>query len=124
MLERSEKRKLRRAIYSPLSVLVLFGLVLYLSSRVWEVYQAHSETEERLAEKQAEFGELTGRQAMLESEIARLDTERGLEEEIRAKYEVAKPGEEVLVIVDPPVIETTASPNFSWWERFVGWLGF
>ncbi len=44
--------------------------------------------------------ELEIRKNELEKEVVRLRTESGIEKEIRKKFNVAKPGEEVLVIVD------------------------
>lgn len=40
------------------------------------------------------------RKAALEAEAVKISTESGLEEEIRGKFSVKKPGEEVLTIMD------------------------
>jgi len=47
-----------------------------------------------------ELAELIKRKAELESSIAKLQNESGMEEEIRDKFQVSKKGEETLVILD------------------------
>ena len=47
-----------------------------------------------------ELADMERKKAVLESEAAKIGTESGLEEEIREKFSVKKPGEEVLTIMD------------------------
>ena len=47
-----------------------------------------------------EIADMERKKAVLESEAAKIGTESGLEEEIRDKFSVKKPGEEVLTIMD------------------------
>ncbi len=42
----------------------------------------------------------------LENEVSRLETERGLEEELRRNFPIVKPGEEVVVILDGKATST------------------
>jgi cell division protein FtsB len=50
---------------------------------------------------QQRLNELTAQQEQLQSDIAKLQTTRGREEVLRDQYAVAKPGEEMMVIVEP-----------------------
>ena len=47
-----------------------------------------------------EYESLKSRKDMLESEINRLKTDGGIEEEIRGKFNVAKPGETVVTVIN------------------------
>ncbi len=46
------------------------------------------------------LGALLSRRDFLNAEVTRLSTEKGIEIEIRKKFRVAKPGEELVVIID------------------------
>lgn len=78
------------------------GLCVWLSWSVWGVYRQERQTGENTERRLAQLEELLERERALDTEIERLSTDRGIEEEIRRKFEVAKAGEEVIVIVDTP----------------------
>ena len=61
---------------------------------------------------------------MLEEEIERLSTERGVEEEIRSKFDVARAGEQVLVIVDAKEEDVLleSEEEVSAWQRFLNFF--
>ena len=61
---------------------------------------------------------------MLSSEIERLKTKDGIEEEIRNKFNVVKPGEHLVVIVDDASTSKneTTKQNTGWWGSFLGWF--
>ncbi|HEY9583223.1 MAG TPA: hypothetical protein VJK09_02880 [Candidatus Paceibacterota bacterium] len=89
----------RRVAYS-WPVLILVALVLVFMGRAsYRVYlrwdKARIERNEAEARYQAELA----RQVKLENNVARLKTERGWEEELRKNFQVAKPGEGVIMIV-------------------------
>ena len=50
-------------------------------------------------------------------EIARLDTERGVEEEVRNKFEVSKEGEGVIVLLDKKEeeVKIDKKKGLFWW---------
>lgn len=100
MLGFHEKRKIRNILYSK-PVLVILGLVvLFFLSTVWGAFKKERDTQ-KIKEQRIEVLEsLEEREGILSKEIDRLDTERGVEEEIRAKFEVARGGEGVIVIVN------------------------
>ena len=47
-----------------------------------------------------EINELSARKDKLEANINRLNTEAGIEEELRRKFQIKKPGEEFIVIIE------------------------
>ena len=57
---------------------------------------------------------------MLESEINRLKTDNGIEEEIRSKFNVAKPGETVVTVINSATDTLTDNDtsNKSFWVSF------
>ncbi len=63
---------------------------------------------------------MNARKDMLNSEIGRLKTDNGVEEEIRSKFNVAKPGETVVVVINGS--SSTSSQNSSGNKGF--WASF
>ena len=86
MLEFQEKRKLRSFLYSKTTLAILIIFIVLAANAVWGVYKKQSLTKENLAQTAATFDGLQAREKMLSSEIEKLKTETGKEEEIREKY--------------------------------------
>jgi cell division protein FtsB len=103
-----EKRRLRRYLYSKPVIAVLLVLIGLLSTAVWNMYTKQRETAEKRAQLAQSLAELEQREASLESEIERLRTQRGVEKEIRERFNVAREGERVMVIVNESKPKETA----------------
>lgn len=103
MLEREfqKKRKLRSRIYSKTTVLVLFIVILIMARATWKVYKTKVESRKNFEKVSSELDAMRAREAELTYEINRLNTEKGTEEEIRKKFNVAKDGEGVVYVVEP-----------------------
>ena len=123
MFDFHEKRKLRRILYSKAALIVLGVLVVWFSYQVFIVYEKDKQARERRAESVALLQELEGRKNQLRSEVERLSTDRGIEEEIRDRFEVAREGEQVIVIVDAPE-ESKQKPEKKkgFFERLFDWF--
>lgn len=118
MLEFREKRKLKQILYSKLTLAVLFIIVLFLASTVLSVYQKEKSTRVAKELQEMEFDELSGREAVLRAEIDRLNSNRGIEEEIRSKFEVGREGERIIIITNP--VDTTETENRNKTRGFLG----
>ena len=73
---------------------------MFLGRSTWRVYVRWDRTRIERNEAEARFRAAEIRRERLEEEVARLKTERGWEEEIRRNFQVAKPGEGVIIIID------------------------
>lgn len=100
MLEFQEKKKLRNILYSKVTLIALFVVLVFIARATVSVYYKQKASGENLAKAKEEVAELKKREKMLNSEIDRLKTDKGTEEEIRKKFMVGKAGEQVIVIVD------------------------
>ena len=122
MREFQQRKRLKRRIYSiPALILLLIFLGLVIDG-TWKVFQKERESRANLTRVQSQLATLQERNGTLSADVARLKTEQGTEEEIRSKYEVSKPGEEVLVIVDKDAAATTSPPQNvfqRWWSGFL-----
>ncbi len=99
-MDYQQKRKLRKLIYSRAALFLLLILICILAKANFEIYKKHENSFNNLKETKKELNNLKERQSMLSFEISKLETEEGIEEEIRSKFDVAKPGETVVVIVE------------------------
>lgn len=122
-----EKKKIHQIVYSrPMLVLLVVLLVVTLNS-TWKMYEKASLAREQKNRLEKELEDLKSRELELEAKIANLKTERGLEEEIRGRFSVAKNGESVVVVVDPSSGEGTSTKDESviggLWHKFLGLFG-
>ena len=102
MFDFYEKRKIKQLLYSWPVLFLLAVLFILLLNGVWGVYEQEKETRINKNQRLLYLEELKERKNVLQEEIDRLKTPRGMEEEIRQKFEVAREGEGVIVIVDAP----------------------
>ncbi len=100
MLEFREKKRFRGILSSKVTIGILVVLVALLGRGVWGIYSKQLIAVENRFEAERELAALAAREQFLESEVNKLTTENGIALEIREKYNVRKPGEEVVVIVD------------------------
>ena len=124
MLEFQEKRKIKRFFYSKVTLIFLIILIFLLLKMVWSVYEKQALTKDNLAKTAASFEGLQAREKMLSSSIDKLKTDSGIEQEIREKYGLVKPGEEVIVIVDgeDSTSSEPVSSEISFWQKVKDWL--
>ena len=124
MLEFQEKRKIKRFFYSKVTLIFLIILIFLLLKMVWSVYEKQALTKDNLAKTAASFEGLQAREKMLSSSIDKLKTDSGIEQEIREKYGLVKPGEEVIMIVDgeDSTNSEPVSSEISFWQKVKDWL--
>ncbi len=111
------RRQVRRTIYSVPALIVLLVVTLLLARGVWSAYTKYARTEELLAQAKSMHVKLLERTGELEKETTSLSTDRGIEKEVRAHFQVARPGEEVVILVDEATTTVaTTSPKKAWWH--------
>ena len=100
MREFQEKRKFKKLIYSGWLQIFLGIVLLALIFPTVKVYKKSRISADKAEEIKEEMAKLEKRNAELAAEAARLESESGREGEIRKRFDVAKPGEKIIVIVD------------------------
>ncbi|MBI2046469.1 MAG: septum formation initiator family protein [Parcubacteria group bacterium] len=116
-----KKRQLKRMFYSTGAIVVLGIIVFFLGHATWDVYQKAKVTDEKRQEVLSELTRLQKQRTSLEDALERLQTDRGIEEEVRTKFNVAKEGEKVITIVSPQKEDGSDTPQAtSWWKRIFG----
>ena len=104
-------------------MLALLVLAVVRSIGVWGVYQKERESRSLRADSEAQLADLKSRKAQLETDIAKLKTDRGMEAALREQYQLAKSGEGLIVIVDPPTPQpiATTSTMMQWFQKSLSW---
>ena len=118
MLEFQAKKRFRKFFFSKGVIVIMIILVILIARATWNVFKKEQASAANAAEAVHELAKLQNRQSLLTSEIGRLSTDEGVEEEIRSKYSVIKPGENMLVIVDKNATTTAPTARYeSWWQQ-------
>jgi len=100
MLDFQQKRKLRAFIYNKITLGVFSFVVLILLFSTFNVWNKKVESQRLTESSLAKVLEMEKRNDFIDSQIERLNTQEGIEEEIRSKFSVAKEGEKVVVVVN------------------------
>lgn len=100
MFDFHEKRRLKSYLYSKPTIIALFVVAGFLSLSVYTRFGVEREMAEKREAVASELETLKAQASILESQVTHLKSERGIEEEIRNRYQVSKKGEQVVVVLD------------------------
>lgn len=120
MLDFQQKRKLRAFIYNKITLSVFFVIVLISLFSTFNVWRKKVESQKLTESSESKVAELEARKVFIDDQIVKLNTEEGIEEEIRSKFSVAKEGEKVVVVVNDDLdnnIETEEKRSL--WQKFL-----
>ena len=102
----------------------LIGILLLVSfwllSLIWGLAGKAQVAVTQANDAKRQYETLEERKAMLQANVAALDTSRGRDAAIRTTFGVARPGEEVIVVVPP--VAATSTPPLTWWQRILSWF--
>ena len=100
MFDFHEKRKIMSVLYSKAVIFVLIFITILMSVSVYNRFIVSQEMKEKLEAKRVELAELETRAQVLDAKVKYLEDERGIEEELRNRFDVAKEGEQVVVLLE------------------------
>jgi cell division protein FtsB len=115
------RRKQRFEAREYVIVALLSLALVWLLVLVWGIARKEEIARQAVRETKAELASLGKREATLEADLAALSTERGQEASLRETYGVARPGEEVIIVVPPEASSTP--PTLPWWRKALSWVG-
>jgi len=127
MFDFHEKRKIRSFFYSKPFIGALFLVAVFMSFTVYNRYVVAKEMRTKLDTHRAELEELRQRAQLLESKVEYMKDARGIEEELRTRFDVAKEGEQVVILIDSEPVtqngesneeEDIAIPKKKWFSDF------
>ncbi len=118
MLDFVQKRKVRSFLYNKVTLGLLGLLTLLVLHSTWVVYGKKRESDNMKNLSLANVNELKARDLELQGKMGKLNTDAGLEEEIRSRFSVTKGGESMVVVVpnqDENASTTGIKENF--WQK-------
>ena len=107
-------------LHSPIMLVILFCILVIFSFNVIKLVEKERETSRNKVMVLNKIEDLKGREVSLNSDIDKLKSEDGLEDIIRSKFQVAKPNEKVVAIIDEeqePIIEEKKNHGFWLWVK-------
>ena len=123
MRELQQKQKARQRLYSMPALVILGLFTLLIAHGAYSVLKKKQDSAVYVQELQAKVEDLSNRQFEVKSDITRLQTEEGIDTEIKKKFSVSKAGEHVVVIVDPRTPTThTEATSTHWYTKFMSTL--
>lgn len=122
MVLRSRLKWWQRTLYSwpALALLVLVSILLVRGT--WSMYTKYRDAKERTQVAASELAAVQERKVLLQGQLERIKTSNGVEEELRHKFDVAREGEHLVVIVDKEVTPETPTSTPTLWQRVKGFL--
>lgn len=121
----SKKGKFSGLIFSKLTLIVILILCVFMATSVFSRYRVERDMAERRYAAEEEYHGLEARRDSMLEQVEYLQGDSGRESEIRKHFDVAKNGEQVVVIVDDkteePIIFTEGiDPDVAgghpWWQ--------
>jgi cell division protein FtsB len=110
-------RQMRQGIIIGVLILMAF----WLTSLIWGLAGKVRVAIDEAHSVKTQYEQIEERKRNLEQNLAALQTARGQDAAIRTMFGVARPGEEVIVVVPlaPPTVTTTP---LSWWQKILNWF--
>lgn len=102
--------------------LLLLLVIVWLIFLVIGIFHKEQIARTIVGETRAQLAALDTRKATLANTVNNLNTERGQEESVRETYGVAKPGEDVVIVV--PKNDILPPPPLTTWQKVLKFFGF
>ncbi len=100
MFDFHEKRKIRSFLYSKFVIGGLFLVAILVSFSAYDRYTIAKEMKVKLEDRRVQLEEIKNRAHVLETKVEYFENDRGIEEELRNRFDVAREGEQVVVLID------------------------
>lgn len=122
MREFQDKRKWRKYIFSNTTIYILAILIIFVLYGIWSAFNIKEKATSRESASLNTLEDLLLRKDVLENKISNLSTSRGLEEEIRDKFRVAREGEKMLIILNESNADEEPKERENIWHRFLNFF--
>jgi cell division protein FtsB len=112
-------------IFSKITLLLLVIVIVYLATSTYERFNVERKMHDRRIEAEEKHKQLLERKQVLKDKVDYLKGESGIESEIRSHFDVAKDGEQVVIIVeDEAESQVNTDTNSSEAETKSPWYKF
>jgi len=123
MREFEQKKKIRRILYSRTVIFILFLGLVFMIQATWRIYKKAQVSKNNLDQVAEEYKRLGAREQKIRDSVDYLQTDKGVEAEIRSKFRATKEGEQVAIIINDEVKkESVPVPRRSFWVKIVSFF--
>jgi len=123
MALRSRQKLWHKVAFSWITIGLLILVILLLTRAVLGMYQKNNRANHRAQSAHMELKKVQEREVSLRKDLEYIKTSKGMEEELRQKFDVARDGEHLLVIVDKEVEPKVEQEAGSWlgglWRKLI-----
>jgi len=109
-------KQLRQGVFIGIALFAAFWLL----SLIWGLVGKAQIAVKEARDAEWQYQALEERKRVLQANLSALDTDRGRDAIVRTTFGVARPGEEVIVVVPPATATPTTTPSL--WQRFLDWF--
>ncbi len=124
LLDYKEKRFVKKVIYSRITIFVVALLLIFVLKGTWNVYKEAKITQKNKEIVELKLNELKKRSNLIQSQVSDLSTSEGKEKEIRSKFQVAKKGEKMIMIIGKKDDYSKVKLRESFWYKLKHFFGF
>ena len=100
----------------------LFIVLFFIMKGSFGVYQKYSLSKNRLENSQADLAVLEEKKENIENKIEKIQTDTGIEKEVRSKFDVAREGEKLIIIVEDEVKVDEQEKETGFFTTIKGWF--
>ena len=123
MFDFHQKRRMRSVFGSRLTQGIVLTSAFFILLSAYDRYLIAREMADRRAAVESEIANLEERRTMLETQVQYLSNERGIESEMRKQFDIAREGEQVVIILEDEktaeqVEVSTSTQKERAWYRF------
>jgi cell division protein FtsB len=121
MFDFHQKRKMKTVFGSRVTQGIILVAALFVLMSAYNRFLIAEEMAERREAVEMEIDGLKARRESLDAEVKYLSNERGMEAEMRRQFDIAREGEQVVIIledepVEPVPSETTTTTQRAWYK--------
>ena len=121
-MSRLQQRKIKQNLYSWWSMILLLLLAILFVRATWNVYLKYHASRMNLLSLEERQEAILQREIELRAKITDLESEEGLEKEIREKFSVVKEGEKVLIITGKDEEVVIVPQEKSFFRSTTSWI--
>lgn len=121
MVQFGKKKNITDYLYTKPVIVILLIVLVFLVVSAYKRYQVERDMAERRHEAEQEQRDLMDRKVEIEAKVEYLEGERGIEEEVRKRFDVAKEGEQVVILLgedEDEDVEVVEKPIHKKWYQF------
>ena len=121
----NKRRKKKKDLFSS-KILLIVGILIavLVANAAFKMYSKANDTKRYLNAVKNDFMNLEDQYSQVNDNLLFLQSNTGIEKEIRSKFDLAKEGERAIFIIEEDLPEIQTPQNKSFWKRVIDWASF